>query len=46
MAAVRDAGAQDGERSPATITVTARPIGFSGKLEEAVYEWTLPEGQS
>ena len=31
--------------APATITVTARPIGFSGKLEEAVYEWTLPEGR-
>ncbi|QFH85705.1 DUF4165 domain-containing protein [Enterobacter hormaechei] len=30
--------------APATIIVTARPIGFSGKLEEAVYEWTLPEG--
>lgn len=30
--------------APATITVTARPIGFSGKLDEAVYEWTLPEG--
>ncbi|MDV0844944.1 Ig-like domain-containing protein, partial [Klebsiella quasipneumoniae subsp. quasipneumoniae] len=30
--------------APATIIVTARPIGFSGKLDEAVYEWTLPEG--
>ncbi len=30
--------------APATLTVTARPIGFSGKLDEVVYEWTLPEG--
>lgn len=30
--------------APAAITMTARPIGFSGKLDEAVYEWTLPEG--
>lgn len=30
--------------APATITASVRPIAFSGKLEEPVYEWVLPEG--
>nr|WP_214053505.1 Ig-like domain-containing protein [Photorhabdus caribbeanensis] len=29
--------------APAIITINVKPIGFSGKLEEPVYEWELPK---
>ena len=30
--------------SPATVTAIVRPIGFTGRLEDPSYTWTLPEG--
>lgn len=30
--------------SPATVTAIVRPIGFTGRLEDPTYTWTLPEG--
>lgn len=30
--------------SPATVTAILRPIGFTGRLEDPTYTWTLPEG--